>query len=122
MGCGEVSNPESEQSPHRGPAIIFWAVLCMKKVASLVGWCGKNTQVLIFYDKSHLHCHFLVFFELTCISFTYNSFVSFFLVNFASSKYKSFLENLFESTAHISALLGSYLFFFPPDFYYIFPF
>ena len=37
MGCGEISNPESEQSPHRGPAIIFSEVLCMKWVASLVG-------------------------------------------------------------------------------------
>ena len=77
-GCGEVSDPESERSPHRGPAIIFSEVLCMKWVESLVGWCGENTQVLIFYDKNHLHLYFLVFFELMCISFTYNSFVSFF--------------------------------------------
>ena len=59
-----------------------------------------------------------------CVFLSLTILLCLFLVIFASSKYKSFLENLFESTADISALLGSYLcfFLFFSDFFDIFPF
>ena len=63
---------------------------------------------------------FLCFFNLY-VFLSLTILLCLFLVIFASSKYKSFLKILFESTADSSALLGSYLVFFS-DFFYIFPF
>ena len=84
----------------------------MERIYKFSYFMTRNIYTSIFLCFLNLH----VFLSLTIL-------LCLFLVNFASSKYKSFLENLFESTAHISALLGSYLFFFFfPDFFYIFPF
>ena len=69
MRGGKVFDHENEQPAHKGPAIIFSEVLCIEWVWGLIGWSGKNIQILILYDRYYLPFWFFVLLWI-CIYFS----------------------------------------------------
>ena len=81
-------------TPHRGPAIIFSDVLYIEWVGGLIGWSGKNIQILILYDRYYLPFRFFcvalnLYLFLSASILLYILFSLLFVIS-VSSQYKFF--------------------------------
>ena len=118
MRGGKVFDRENEQPAHKGPAIIFSEVLCIEWVWGLIGWSGKNIQILILYDRYYLPFWFFVLLWI-CIYFSQLQFFyiyfSVFCLLFPHLLNTNFSQQVFfffffYSIAKISALLSVYIY------------